>query len=111
LKKAIKRPAQARERQKIRATTQDQYKGLHLEGAACTNAPSAQYFVAHSTWSKVFLPTLLHLFFISGQPFQDFTNNTPTFVAIVQEAFNATHPNISFAVIARDTIVTTVRST
>jgi hypothetical protein len=70
-----------------------------------TNAPDAEYFVLQCTWAKVFL---MYLFFILEHPFKDFVNNTPSFVAIVQEAFNATHPDILFTVTAGDDIVTTV---
>ncbi|KAH9069690.1 hypothetical protein EDB83DRAFT_2580974 [Lactarius deliciosus] len=38
---------------------------------------------------------------------QHFTNNSPAFIALVQEAFNATHPNVSYTVAAGDVIVTT----
>ena len=53
----------------------------------------------------------MYLFFASQRPFQDFINNSPAFIAIAQEALNATHPNISHKVIAGDAIVTTVSST
>jgi hypothetical protein len=74
-----------------------------------TNAPDAEYFVLQRTWAKVFLPTLMYLFFISEQPFNDFINNTPSFVAIGQEAFNAMHPDILYTVTTGNDIVTTVR--
>jgi hypothetical protein len=45
---------------------------------------------------------------ISEQPFQSFKNNSAQFVAIVQEAFDTTHPNVSYTVTARDDIVMTV---
>jgi hypothetical protein len=77
-------------------------------GAPFTNAPSAEYFILQRTWSKIFLPTIMHLFLVSKSPFQDFTSNSPSFVAVIQEAFNATHPNIYFTVAARDAIVVTV---
>ena len=78
---------------------------------ACTNGPTDEYFLVQHTWVKVFLPTLMHLFFILEQPFQDFTSKSPSFVAIVQQAFNATHPNISYVVTAHNDIVATVRIT
>ena len=77
-----------------------------------TNPPdTAKSFVLHPTWARVFLPSLMYLFFASQRPFQDFINNSPAFIAIAQEALNATHPNISHKVIAGDAIVTTVSST
>jgi hypothetical protein len=72
------------------------------------SGPNTNFFLSHPTWAKVFLPTLMHLFLISEFPFQNFMNNSPPFVAVIQTAFNVTHPNISFTVTARDTIVTMV---
>ncbi|KAH9051366.1 hypothetical protein EDB83DRAFT_2397699 [Lactarius deliciosus] len=66
-----------------------------------------EHFILQRTWAKVFLPSLMYQFFISKGPFQDFTNNSPAFIALVQEAFNATHPNVSYTVAAGDVIVTT----
>ena len=99
----IKPPVQ--KKLKIRATAQSQRGNPSKE---LTNALDAEYFVRQRSWAKVFLPTLMYLFFISEHPFQDFVNNTPSFVAIVQEAFNATHPNTLYTVTAGDAIVTTV---
>jgi hypothetical protein len=39
--------------------------------------PNAEYFICQPTWSKIFLPTLTHLFIVSEQPFQYFKNNSP----------------------------------
>lgn len=75
------------------------------------SAPDAKSFVLHAAWAKVFLPTLMYLFFLSECPFQDFAMNAPSFIAVVQEAFDATHPNISLKVTAGDEIVTTVSPT
>jgi hypothetical protein len=70
--------------------------------------PNAQYFICQPTGSKVFLPTLAHLFIISEHPFRSFKNNSALFVAIVQEAFDATHLDVSYMVTARNDIVMTV---
>ena len=78
-------------------------------GAVPVGHLSADFFVLQRTWSKVFLPSLMHLFFVSENPFQAFMSNSPSFILAVQEAFNASYPNISFTVTAQDAIVTTVR--
>ena len=67
----------------------------------------AQHYICQPAWAKVFLPTLNHAFFLSEHPFEKV--NAPSFVAIVQEAFDATYPNVSYKATARDDIVTTVR--
>jgi hypothetical protein len=100
----VKPPAQTK--LKIRAALKSSQGGNPSKGL--TNVPDAKYFVLQRTWAKVFLPTLMYLFFTSEHPFQDFINNTPSFVAIVQEAFDATYPNVLFMVAASDDIVTTV---
>jgi hypothetical protein len=97
---------------KIRALTQQQGDippNPPVVGVPLNLAPDAQYFICQPTWSKVFLPTLAHLFIISEHPFQSFKNNSTLFVAIVQEAFNATHLDVSYTVTAHSDIVTTVR--
>ena len=47
---------------------------------------TAKPFVLHLTWARVFLLTLMYLFFALQCPFHDFVNNSPAFVAITQEA-------------------------
>jgi hypothetical protein len=104
--------APKRAKLKIRALTQQQGDtppNPPVVGVPLALVPDAQYFICQPTWSKVFLPTLAHLFFVSERPFQSFKNNSAPFVAIVQEAFDATHRNVSYTVTARDDIVTTVR--
>ncbi|KAN0140687.1 hypothetical protein V8E53_001514 [Lactarius tabidus] len=92
---------------KIRALTQQQGNiPPNPSVAEDPLIPDAQYFISQPTWSKVFLPSLAHLFMISEQPFQSFKNNSAQFVAIVQEAFDVTHPNISYTVTACNDIVT-----
>ncbi|KAI9438989.1 hypothetical protein H4582DRAFT_1813942 [Lactarius indigo] len=98
------RPYVAQTKLKIRAAVQPQYRNPSM---GLTNALGPEHFVLQRTWAKVFLPSLMYQFFISTGPFQDFTNNSSPFVALVQEAFNATHPNVSYTVAAGDAIVTT----
>lgn len=95
---------------KIRAAAQSQSEKLKIPTNPTPANSTSESFVLHSTWAKVFLPTLMHLFFISDQPFQDFINHSPAFVSIAQEAFNATHPDVSFPIIAGDAIALTVSS-
>ncbi|KAI9430663.1 hypothetical protein H4582DRAFT_1823707 [Lactarius indigo] len=99
------RPYVAQTKLKIRAAVQPQYRNPSM---GLTNALGPEHFVLQRTWAKVFLPSLMYQFFISTGPFQDFINNSSPFVALVQEAFNATHPNVSYTVAAGDAIVTTV---
>ena len=101
------RPNVARTKVKIRATVRSQGGNPSM---GLTDAPNPKSFVLERSWAKVFLPSLMYLFFISQRPFQDFTSDSPSFVAIVQEAFDATHPNVSFMVTAGDAIVLTVSS-
>ncbi|KAH9047250.1 hypothetical protein EDB84DRAFT_1618883 [Lactarius hengduanensis] len=106
-------PNIAQTKLKIRATVRSQ--GVGNQGGNQGGNPSMglvyalgpEHFVLQRTWAKVFLPSLMYQFFISKGPFQDFTNNSPAFVALVQEAFNATHPNVSYRVAAGDAIVAT----
>ena len=91
---------------KVRAAVRSQ--GENPSKALTNPLNAAKSFVLHPTWARVFLPNLMYLFFASQRPFQDFVNNSPAFVAIAQEALNATHPNISHTVITGDAIVTTV---
>ncbi|KAI9437361.1 hypothetical protein BJY52DRAFT_1230174 [Lactarius psammicola] len=84
---------QAQAKLKIRAAAaQHQHGSLPVVVPACTNGPTDEYFLVQHTWVK---------------PFQDFTSKSPSFVAIVQQAFNATHPNISYVVTAHNDIVAT----
>jgi hypothetical protein len=96
---------------KIRALTQQQGDippNPPVVGVPLDLVPKAQYFICQPTWSKVFLPTLAHLFIISEHPFQYFKNNSTLFVAIVQEAFDVTHPDVSYMVAACNDIVVMV---
>ncbi|KAH8977369.1 hypothetical protein EDB92DRAFT_1822385 [Lactarius akahatsu] len=103
-------PNIAQTKLKIRATMQSQ--GI---GNPCGNplmglvyALGPEHFILQHTWAKVFLPSLMYQFFISKKgPFQDFTNNSPAFVTLVQEAFNTTHPSVLYTVAAGDAIVAT----
>lgn len=94
---------------KIRAAVRSQ--GGDPSSQVLISAPNAEFFVLHDTWAKNFLPTLMHLFFVSEDPFQGFAKDKPPFIAIVQRAFDATHPHVSFTVTAGDDIVTAVSPT
>ena len=106
-----KKPAQAK--LKIRAIVRSQAEmrsQAEKMSAQLTNAARTGDFVVQPSWAKVFLPSLMHQFFVSKQPFQDFVNHSAAFVANAQDAFNATHPNIAYRVAAGDHIVVTVSS-
>ncbi|KAH8977056.1 hypothetical protein EDB86DRAFT_3250411 [Lactarius hatsudake] len=102
-------PNIAQTKLKIRATVQSQGAGNPCRNPSMgvVHAFGPKHFILQRTWAKVFLPSLMYQFFISKGPFQDFTNNSPAFIALIQEAFNATHPNISYTVATGDVIVTT----
>ncbi|KAH9029754.1 hypothetical protein EDB83DRAFT_2229847, partial [Lactarius deliciosus] len=102
-------PNIAQTKLKIRATVRSQGAGNPCGNPlmGVVHAFGPKHFILQRTWAKVFLPSLMYQFFISKGPFQDFTNNSPAFIALVQEAFNATHPNVSYTVAAGDVIVTT----
>ncbi|KAI9430282.1 hypothetical protein H4582DRAFT_2087201 [Lactarius indigo] len=89
---------------RMTAAVQPQYRNPSM---GLTNVLGPEHFVLQRTWAKVFLLSLMYQFFISTGPFQDFTNNFSPFVALIQEAFNATHPNVSYTVATGDAIVTT----
>ena len=98
---------------KIRAVAQSRGQSKKLPANPTWTAPltnTSESFILHSTWVKVFLPTLMHLFFTSDEPFKHFENGSPAFVNIIQEAFDATHPTVSFFIMAGDAIATTVSS-
>ena len=71
--------------------------------------PDARYFICQPSWSKIFLPTLTQLLFVSEYPFKSFRNKSSTLLSIVQEAFDATYPNVSYTVTDGDNIVLVVR--
>ncbi|KAF8259079.1 hypothetical protein EI94DRAFT_1707407, partial [Lactarius quietus] len=109
--KAVKR---AKLRIRVRPPTQHQGKTSTLPpamGIPLLCIPDAGFFLRQPTWAKVFIPSVMYLFFISEHPFQTFVNNSMSFVAIVQEAFNAAHPTISHKLTAGDDIVTTLVKT
>ncbi|KAH8990065.1 hypothetical protein EDB92DRAFT_1946707 [Lactarius akahatsu] len=99
-------PNIAQTKLKTRATVQAQ--GVRNPSMGLVYALGPEHFVLQRTWAKVFLPSLMYQVLISKKgPFQDFTNNSPTFVTLIQEAFNATHPSVSYTVAAGDAIVAT----
>jgi hypothetical protein len=59
-------------------------------------------------WKRVFLPTLTHALYISCKPFVDWTIDSPTFLATVQNVFNLSFPNIDVALSAKDKLTDTV---
>ena len=96
---------------KIRALTQQQGRPLPVVDAPLLPVPipNTQQFICQPTWSKVFLPTLTHLMFVSEYSFKSFKSKTSSFIANVQEAFNATYPHVSYRVTSGDDIAMVVR--
>jgi hypothetical protein len=62
-------------------------------------------------WKHIFLPTLTHALYISRKPFMDWTINSSAFLAIVQNVFNLSFPNIDVALSMKDKLTDTVCQT
>jgi hypothetical protein len=59
----------------------------------------------HPKWTKVFLPTLAHVLFISKRPFQDFKPSSPVFVATVRQTFRLVYSRAACNVKEGDILV------
>jgi hypothetical protein len=62
-------------------------------------------------WKHIFLPTLTHAFYISREPFENWTIDSPAFLATLQNVFNLSFPNIDVALSAKDKLTNTVCQT
>ena len=81
--------------------------------AAITNnggADIAQQCLDDHRWTRVFIPTLTHTFYISREPFLDWALDSSTFITTVQHAFDLSFPNVSLVLRPKDLIVSTVRA-
>ena len=71
----------------------------------------ANNFLDDYCWKRVFLPTLTHALYISHKPFEDWTIDSPAFLATVQNVFNLSFPNIDIALSVKDKFTDTVCQT
>ena len=62
-------------------------------------------------WTRIFLPTLTHVFYLSDHPFHDWKTTSSTFIRNLQMVFDLTFTNISGSLGPDDDIVKAVRPT
>jgi hypothetical protein len=86
-------------------------KASKNEGLTETNSvvPGA-LFVKDDRWAKTFIPTITHAFYMTRDPFLDWSPESAIFLATVQCAFNLSFPNVVYTVSARDRVAVTVRA-
>jgi hypothetical protein len=65
-------------------------------------------FLKDGRWKEVFIPTLTHAFYISREPFLDWTSESLTLLANVQEVFDITFTNVDVNLSSKDSVITTV---
>ena len=65
-------------------------------------------FLKDGRWKEVFIPTLTHAHYISREPFLDWTTESLTLLANVQEVFNRTFTNVDVCLSPKDSVITTV---
>jgi hypothetical protein len=66
-------------------------------------------FLKDRRWARVFIPTLMHAFYISRESFTAFTLDSQDFLETVQNVFNISFPNVDFALSPNDEVTITVR--
>ena len=69
---------------------------------------ASNQFLKDRRWARVFIPTLMHAFYISRGSFTAFTLDSPDFIDTVQNAFNISFPNVDFALSPNDEVTITV---
>ncbi|KAF8802531.1 hypothetical protein BYT27DRAFT_6764428 [Phlegmacium glaucopus] len=67
----------------------------------------ATQFLQDPRWAKVFIPTITHAFYVSREPFLEWTPEAPAFLATVQRVFNMSFLNVTFTLTADNVIVNT----
>jgi len=65
-------------------------------------------FLEDPRWTRIFLPTITHALYISRNPFVDWTSDSETYLATVQQVFNLTFPNVTITLSLGDGVVNTV---
>lgn len=66
-------------------------------------------FLKDGRWKEVFIPTLTHALYTSREPFLDWTSDSSTLLANVQEIFDLTFTNVDLSLSSKDLVTTTVR--
>jgi hypothetical protein len=75
-----------------------------MNHAPASGAP----FVKDSHWARTFILTITHEFYITHEPFLDWSPESTVFLAMVQHVFNLSFPNIVYTISAHDHVATTV---
>jgi hypothetical protein len=65
-------------------------------------------FLQDPRWAKVFIPTITHAFYVTHEPFLDWTPESAAFLTTVQHVFDLSFPNVTFVLTDDDGIVDTV---
>ena len=63
-------------------------------------------FLKDGHWKEVFIPMLTHALYISWEPFLDWTSESLTVLANVQEVFNLTFTNVDICLSSKDSVIT-----
>lgn len=74
------------------------------------SAPQAggAVFVKDNRWARTFVPTITHAFYVTREPFLDWSPESTVFLATVQHIFNLSFPNAVYTVSAHDQVIKTV---
>lgn len=81
-------------------------KQAHKEADSAPGAP----FVKDNRWARIFVPTITHMFYMTREPFVDWSPESATFLETVQHIFNLSFPNVIYTVSAHDQVMKTVRT-
>ena len=78
------------------------------QGCTETNSVPGALFVKDDRWARTFIPTITHAFYMTHDPFLDWSPESAVFLAMVQRVFNLSFPNVIYTVFARDRVAVTV---
>jgi hypothetical protein len=65
-------------------------------------------FLQDPRWAKVFIPTITHAFYVTHEPFLDWTPESAAFLTKVQCVFDLAFPNVTLVLTDDGAIVNTV---
>jgi hypothetical protein len=83
-------------------------EALKKQGRTETDSAPGALFVKDNRWARTFVPTISHAFYMTREPFLDWSPESAVFLATVQRVFNMSFPNVVYTVSARDQVVMTV---
>ena len=69
--------------------------------------PSAP-FVKDNCWARTFIPMITHAFYITHEPFLDWSLESTVFLVTVQHVFNLLFPNVIYTISTHNHVATTV---